>query len=782
MPTVTDLDAPVDSDTLIWAWLRNGWEYRLPHNAFMEAESEKYGARIKYEMEIISGKGFVDYFLMMSDLVRFAKDRGIGVGPGRGSAAASLVCYLLRITEIDPLQYPHMLFERFLDPTRDDWPDIDLDFDDERRSEVQARAEEKYGDGCVGNVGNFMRFRGKTAVNDVARVYKIPKWAAETVNGLIIDRAAGDPRQNDSLHDTFTLFPRAAEILKSFPDLARAADLEGNYRSMGVHAAGLVISSQPITNTCALYTRPVGKSQRLVSVVSADLESAKYLGMLKVDLLGLSTMGMISHALEIIGMPLDELYRVPLDDPKTLQAFRDMDLTGIFQFEGRTQRGVTKQVVPEHFSHLIDISALARPGPLFSGNPSATDVYVMRRHGRLPLTSVHPVVDELTEHTYGTVIYQEQVLQIIAGVGGFPPTRVGDVRRIIGQKLGEAAFNAMLEEFLQGALDLHGIKHDLAKSIWDRMVTSSKYLFNYAHSCSYSMLAFWCQYLKQHYSLAFFAGQLTKAGKEKLPRLLQDVIAHDITILPPEPDASLLTWEPALDLPGNAPDALRAGFLQIPGVGEVTAQRMIEWRDLEPAQREAALGAEVVWKDYQAVKGVGPKTIETMRRFAEAEDPFGLERVRKILHEYRDGIARGLADFRGLPKPTHTSDTIPEKGTHTVVWMGFVKKVIYKNEIEKIRSKTGQSEEDILASMKDPHLLDSAVIQAYDDGDEDVYLRINRWAFPPLREYIDSIIPDEDVVIAVGTKKEGGFGVSIFVQSLEVLEPDEPEEESVSVD
>lgn len=769
-------DAPVDSETLIWAWLRNGWAYRLPHNARMDEYSEEYGARVKYEMGVITEKEFGDYFLMISDLVRFAKGRGIGVGPGRGSAAASLVCYLLRITEIDPLQYPHMLFERFLDPTRDDWPDIDLDFDDGRRSEVQAYAEEKYGASCVGNVGNFMRFRGKTAVNDIARVYRIPKWAAESINGLIIDRAAGDPRQNESLRDTFTLFPRAGEILKQFPDLARAADLEGNYRSMGVHAAGLVISSLPITNTCALYTRPVGKAQRTVSVVSVDLEFAKYLGMLKVDLLGLSTMGMIGRALEIISMSLEDLYRVPLDDPKTLAGFKNMDLTGIFQFEGRTQRGVTKKVSPDIFDHLIDISALARPGPLFSG---AEEFYVKRRHGLVPANPVHPAVDELTEHTYGAIIFQEQVLQIIARVGGFPATKVGDIRRIIGQKLGEAAFNSMFEEFAQGALDLHGIKQELARSIWNQMVASSKYLFNYAHSCSYAMLAFWCQYLKQHEPLAFFAAQLAKAGKEKLPRLLQDTLNHDIQILPPHPHTSGLTWEPLVQLRGpKLADALQAGFLQVPGIGEVTAQRMLEFRNAVTSY-QGQNEHKFTWDEFLRVKGVGPKTIESLQRFAEAEDPFELQRVSKVLREYREGIERGSSDFRGLPRPTHTSDTIPESGTHSVVWMGFVKKITYKNEIEKIRARTGQSEEDILAEMKDPHLLDSAVIQAYDDGEEDVYLRINRWAWPHLAQYVDSIILDEDVVIVMGTVKEGGFGVSIFVQSIEVLEQDEPEEQPV---
>jgi DNA polymerase-3 subunit alpha len=757
---------PIDSVELLWAWLRNGWAYRLPHNSFLAEHAEECGARVQYEMSVILGKGFPDYFLVTSDLVRFAKDSGIAVGPGRGSAAASLVCFLLRITEINPLEHPNMLFERFIDPTRDDMPDIDLDFEDERRHEVQEYAVRKYGADCVGNVANFMRFRGKTAVNDVARVNKVPKWAAESVNNLIIDRSAGDPHQNDSIRDTFILFPRAAEILKQFPALSLAADLEGNYRGMGMHAAGLVISSRPITDTCALYTREigVGKKKKKVTVISADKKSAEYLGMLKVDLLGLSTMGMIARALRLIDMPLAELYRVPLDDQRTLDAFREGDLTGTFQFEGRTQRGVTHAVKPTTLAHLIDISALARPGPLGSG---AYDAYVRRRHGEA-VPSIHPVVDELVANSYGTHIYQEQVLLTLARVGGFPPGRIGDIRRIIGQKLGEAAFDAAYEEFEQGARDQHGIDPELARSIWNRMVTSSKYLFNYAHSCSYSILAFWCMWLKVHHPLAFFAAQLSKAGKEKLPRLLQDALNHGIEILPPHPALSNLTWEPEEQIQPEAPPTLRAGLLQIPGVGEATAIPMIEYR--------AADGIRITWDHYTAIKGIGPKTVESMRGFAEAEDPFGLQRVRTVLREYRQGIREGRPDFHGLPLPTHTSDSIPETGTHTVVWMGFVKKVKYQNEIEKIRARTNQDEAEILSTLRDPHLLDSAVLVCYDDGDEDVYVRINRWAFPVLRDSIDCIIPDADVVVVTGTKKDGGgFGISLFANRIEVLEQDEPE-------
>jgi DNA polymerase-3 subunit alpha len=782
---MTTASQPVNSTELLWTWLRNGWTFRAPHDGFLGQHAADVTTRIHYEMDTIVGKDFCDYFLIVSDLVRHAKDHGIAVGPGRGSAAASLVCYLLRITEINPMRYPNMLFERFLDPTRDDMPDIDIDFADDRRHEMVEYAKRKYGEDCVGNIANYARFRGKTAIKDIGRVYRIPKWAVETVAGLIIDREAGDPRQNDSVHDVFELFPKAREIAQKWPQIREAENFEGDYRGMSVHAAGIVISSRPITDVCATYTREIGKTKATkhqVSVVAADKKSAEYLGMTKIDFLGLTTMGMIGQSLKIIDMPLEELYRVPLNDQKVLDAFRDGDLTGIFQFEGRTQRGVCRAVEPEDFRHLVDISALARPGPLGSGEYTA---YVARRHGRLAIPSVHPVIDEITRHSYGTVIFQEQVFRILAQIGGFSGTEIGRIRRIISGKLGEAAFNELYDAFERGAASNHGISGEDARRIWARMTTASKYLFNYAHACSYSMVAYWSMWLKTNHPLAFYAGQLPKTGKEKTPRLMQDILHHGITILAPDAQVSDLSWEPAPALlaEGEA-GALRAGLLQIPNVGETTALAMLAHREaVERSLTEQRRYGAFDWGDYKPVKGIGPKTIATMIGFATAEDPFELHRVSHLLHEYREGIRRGLPDFAGLPIPTHSSNDMPPKGEHPVVWIGFIRKIRFDNELEKQRKygdNPDATDAEILEQLRDPELLTSAVLFGYDEGDEDVYVRINRWAFPAMRELIEAINLDVDVVVVSATKKDvgSGFGVSIYANSLGVLEPDEAPEEA----
>jgi hypothetical protein len=476
------------SSQLMKHWLRQGWKFRARTNSRLRTHRDEYLARMDMELELIESKDFVDYFLVTSDIVRFAKDKKIPVGSGRGSAAASLICYLLRITELDPLQFKNMDFFRFLDPSRMDMPDIDLDFSDDRRSEIFEYAEQKYGKDKVAHIANFTRYRGKNSLDDVARVYRIPKWEIDIVKDLVTDLPDGDPRQFLTLRDAFSTYPQAAEVLKRRPQLKYAMELEKNYRNMAVHAAGLVLSYSPISNTCAVYekTNAAGETFR---VVAYDKKDAEHVGMLKLDILGLSTMGMIGIALDEIGMDLEDLYALPLDDKKTLRAFRQGDVTGIFQFEGRTTRLICQEVRPSTFLHLADINALSRPGPLFSGMKTQ---YVNVRNGTQELESIHPLMDEITGWTYNTIPYQEQIMAIFREIGGFPGERVNGVRKIMGKKEGGAQFAQLFDEFAQGAKDLHGMKPETARRIWRMMENSSAYLFNFAHSASYAHLAYLC--------------------------------------------------------------------------------------------------------------------------------------------------------------------------------------------------------------------------------------------------------------------------------------------------
>lgn len=746
---------------LLRKWLNFGWQFRIKRskNSNMVKNRVEYIKRVEAELDVIVSKGFVDYFLVTSDIVRWAKDHKIAVGPARGSAAASVVCYLLRITEVDPVKHPHMLFERFIDPTREEAPDIDLDFDDEQRYRVFQYAASKYGAANTGNLANFTRYRGRNSLDDVARAYKIPKWDIDPIKGLIIERSGGDSRISDSLEDTFATFPVAQAVLDKHPKLANAVRLEGNYRGMGVHAAGLVISNEPINDYCATYTRQV--AGREASVVAYDKKDAAYIGMLKQDILGLSTMGMIGHALQMIDMDLEDLYRVPLTDRKTLEAFKRNDVVGIFQFEGRATRLVCRDVAPDYFQHLADINALSRPGPLFSGMAAA---YVEVKHGRRNAESYHPIVDANTDYTYGQIIYQEQVLRIIRELGGFPMTRVHAIRQIISQKLGEAQFESMYAEFEENACSQHGCTKTQARRIWRFMATSATYSFNIAHCISYSMLAFWQMWLKQHHPQAFYAAQLRKTpdgsdakAEQKRRRLLKDADRHGIPLMPMDIDTCETSWS------RTESGGIQAGLMQIPNIGAKTADNIIDWMNEKVTNHEP-----LDWMDVIEVKGIGAKTRDHIISFTLDPDPFNLERIGRVMRNLRKDLQPGNRYY--LPMPTHTSDTLPREGTHNVTWVGIPMVREYKDLIEDERARSGKEVDEILAEIKDPHLLKSCVLKCIDDGDEEVYIRFSRWHYPRFADKIESLrLGGKDAVIVKGIKRDG-FGVSIQARELYGIE------------
>lgn len=748
-----------------------GWKYRRI-NEMVGAERERYKERIRYEMSLMKSKDFIDYFLLLADILAWAKDRGIPVGPGRGSAASSLILYLLRITEVDPMRFPSMVFERFIDHDRVDLPDVDVDVADDRRDELRLYAISKYGEERVGNIGNFVGYKAKNAIDDVGRVHRVPKWKLEKIKEATVERPTGDPRAHDSLSDTEKLFPAIRDIYDEHPELRDAFGLEGGMKTMSVHAAGMVVAPTPLTDICAVYTKAsgAGKARRELAVLSVDKNDAEYLGVMKIDLLGLTTMGMVDMVLSMAGITLEDLYRVPLDDPATLRAFRENDVMGIFQFEGRATRLICKDVRPDNFMELADINALSRPGPLHSG---VTAKYIAAKHGRVGAETIHPAVDEFTRDTKGQIVYQEQILNIVRHVGGFPVTKVAAIRKVISKKLGEDKFEAMFAEFAEGAERIHGIDVDLSRRIWNMMITASQYSFNVAHAVGYAMLAFWAMHLKVHYPVEFYVASLRKSKSptakdsiskrrtEGYRRLLHDARRHDIDILPPDLAESGITWEARRTYDGSlARPAILAGLTQIKGVGEKLAAEIIAKR--------GEIG-RMSWEDVRSVKGVGEKKLSEMRRFADRDDPFELDLARKMLSSC---WAARRAGQISVPAPTHLSDDMDgNQDISHVVWWGVPREVRFRDIVDEERARTGEEPDVIKARLKDPHLTEFATLICGDTGREEVYVRVSRWSYPRLRRRLEAIRPNDDVVVVVGSKKSS-FGVALQADRILVIDPE----------
>lgn len=744
--------ATVEPVDILWAWLREGWKYRLRQgNQRLKTHQTEYLEQMRREMELIISKDFVSYFLLVSDLVRWAKDNGIAVGPGRGSSAASVVCYLLRITEPDPLQFPLTDFTRFIDPTRIDLPDIDVDFDDRERWRVREYAVQRWGADYVANIGTFTKYKGKNSIADVGRVYSIPMGPLETVKGMIIERSGGDSRADASLEDTFSSFPPAAAVLAQYPKLSMAIDLEGNYRGMSTHAAGLVISSEPIADICAMYTRFQKSSGKTLSGVSVNKYDAEYIGLMKMDVLGLTTMGEIAEMLRLTGMTLEELYALPLDDADTFAAFMRADVIGVFQFEGRATRLVCREVKPEDIYELIHVNALSRPGPLFSGT---TTEFINIKRGLMEIPSIHPILDRIAAPTRGQIIYQEQVLHSLAEFGGLPVQRVHDIRRIISQKLGEAQFNASSENFITGAMELNNVPREVAAKVWERVVTSASYAFVYSHSLAYSIIGYWCQWFKQHSPTEFYQVKLGRTDEKAMPILVKDAERHGVRVKGVTLGKSSSGW--------TSPKSgeLVAGYETLHGVGPAVSAKIIE------TERERGGFTQV--EELLTVPGIGPKTLDKMRPFINVDDPFGLARLTEDMIRVRDWIPGA-----GLPRPTHTSDELLEVSEIDVCFLGFVLERNYQDYVENKRARYGTEVAEILRTMKRPDLKTSVVLRCVDDGDEDVYVRINRFDFPRLKERIDSIVVGRDMILGRGRKsdKVAAFGISLQTKWLVSIDP-----------
>lgn len=729
--------------------IEKGWYYRgINHLSGREAIEAR--ARLRKEMDLIERKGYENYFLVVADAVIWAKDHDVAVGPARGSAAASLVAFLLRITEVNPLVHKQLVFERFIDESRQDMPDIDLDFDAQTRWRLREYLLGKYGE-CY-NIGTFTYYKSRNSLDDVARVYKIPKWEVDIVKGQLIERSSGDLRASATIEDTIEQFPESREVVEKYPELRRSMDLEGNVKGFGVHAAGLVLGD--VKSVAPILKRMI--KDHPVEVVAIDKHDAERQGLLKMDFLGLNTMSMLWNCCKFLGLSLEDLYALPLNDKKVFDGFRANDVIGVFQFEGQAVRLLNGQIKCDNFDEVCDVTSLARPGPLHNG---AAEAYTGIKWGTAFPESWHPAVDRIVKDTKFQIIYQEQILRIVREIGGFDWTAAAYIRKIISKKLGDQEFNRQKGKFMDGAATLHErtndppMSPDIANRVWGSCITSGSYAFNFAHACAYGMISAWTMWFKMHHPGVFYAAALATMSDERTNTLIRDAIRHDIEINPPSMANPNRTWSVSYKGKERKP-VVRMGFSQLPGIGPKMTDAIMESSETSKWSN---------WNDLMQVKGIGPKKLQNILEFIDNQDPFEVFDV-----DRRINAAHSALKSMRLAKPTHKALEIPyEKGQMVnAIWMGVVRNRNLRNLFE-VNARMGKMLDP--GKVKDPDLAEFMLLICEDDEDM-VRLRIDRYRYPVFKEMLWNLNLDTDIVYVEGFKPHYRSARELVVRRMVVID------------
>lgn len=620
------------------AYLKNLCEERLPMR-YPQADGEVY-QRLAYELDVIRGMGYASYFLIVWDFINYARNHGVAVGPGRGSAAGSIVAYLLGITNIDPLQYA-LLFERFLNPERVSMPDIDIDFDDINRGRVISYVKERYGEDHVAQIATFGTMGAKGAIRDVGRVLEMPFGEVSAITKLIpselnitLERALKESADFRRVYDT-------DETVRRVVDFARK--IEGLPRNTSIHAAGVVIAKEPLADHV-----PVWVSDGTL-VTEFDKDDVEALGLLKMDFLGLRTLSIIESTIKHIrqsrGIVLD-IDKIPLVDERTSKMLCNGDTGAVFQMESAGMTNLVKDLRPKGFTDLIPTVALYRPGPLGSG--MVTD-FIDGLHGKKEVIYMHPLLEPILKETFGVVLYQEQVMQVVQVLAGFTLGQADLLRRAMGKKKHDLLM-AQKESFLQGCAK-NNIEAALANHIFDLLTHFADYGFNKSHSASYALLAWQTAYLKAHYPVEFMAGVLTSImdKADKIPVYIQLCRQMKIDILPPDINSSVAAF-------GIESGAIRFGLAAVRNVGE-NAIAGIE-------QVRAKGGAFRSLFDFCTrvdMRTVNKRAIESMIKCG-AFDCFGMKRSQMLLSLEHAMIraARWQRDLQTGQTGLFAQDTIEE--------------------------------------------------------------------------------------------------------------------------
>lgn len=643
--------------------------------------------RLKIELELIEEKDYTDYFLVVAQMTTEAKKKFL-VGPGRGSAGGSLVCYLLGITDVDPLPFG-LLFERFLDRNRFDMPDIDIDFPDVARQEViRGLKRDNGGEDHVCHLGTVARQRGDSLINHFGAELNIPFEDTAMLKEILIRRPGGDLRVNYCVHDTVTTTEMGKRFAKRYPAILQAAKYEGHATHFGTHAAGILVCNEPVTNFVGVNSRE--------NAAMIDYREAEELNLLKIDVLGLQTLAMLQECADLAGFDFHDYYDVDLEDEKALEVFRSGRLTGVFQFEGHALRGLCRQLQVRKFDEISALTALARPGPLHGGG---TEKYILRQTGKeeVSFTSKHPAFHDNTQETYGVIVYQEQLMHICRAVGmSWEDTSA--FRRVVAKRKGPELLGTFEKRFKKAAKKT-GMKKEDRNAVWKEMVTFGSYGFNKSHAVAYAMISQWCAWAKAHYPLEFAVAGLNNCkSQEAAVLLLREIVRHDkIPYIPVDPDTSDIKWT-------VQDGVLVGGLTNIKGIAESKAKTIIRNRKTGKVNPDGIL-----------------------RLLVNPETPFDiLFPCEEFWSDYYEN-----PQAYGLNEPVSYICDIQEKDNYTFIGQLIDKKVKDLNTEEQIAKRNGEVYDENTVCLN---------LTFRDDTDE-IQCRIPRGKFD---EFAHEIIERDD--------------------------------------
>ncbi|MCB2228486.1 MAG: DNA polymerase III subunit alpha [Desulfarculaceae bacterium] len=527
-------------------------------------DKQEYADRLAYELDVLVQMGFAGYFLVVADFINWAKDHGIPVGPGRGSAAGSLVAFSMRITDLDPIRYG-LIFERFLNIERKSMPDIDVDFCQFRRPEVIEYVTEKYGSDRVAQIITYGSMQARAVIRDVARALNVPYADADQIAKLV------PTKLGISLDEALDTEPRIRERMKADPQVNKliniARSLEGLPRHASTHAAGVVIGDVPLDEVVPLYRNPSDESV----VTQFDMKCVEKAGLIKFDFLGLKTLTVIAYAVQMVRANHDPdfaIESVDLEDKETYELLSRGDTTGVFQLESSGMKELLAKLKPGVFEDVIALVALYRPGPLESG---MVDDFVARKHGQKEVSYFFPELEPVLKETYGVIVYQEQVMEIARRLAGYSLGEGDILRRAMGKK-DPQVMNQQKERFLEGALE-HGISRAESGNMFDLIAKFAGYGFNKSHSAAYALITFQTAYLKAHFPLEFMAALLTSEvnDTDKVMAHIGECREHGLTVKPPDINLSAMDFT-VVD------EAIRFGLAAVKNVGRGAVEAILEAR------------------------------------------------------------------------------------------------------------------------------------------------------------------------------------------------------------